>query len=138
MKEIVIFPNINQIIEFRELQKHLCSIPSLPLCIKSPALSGMDIRIEAVNFTEITIKESGEAKIFVLGAKIRIGGADFEAEMELGKAKKETILPQNAGYPKKLKSYRLAEMECKKEKNGFTWEVFREKWIKSHNQKHPG
>ncbi|MBR1722004.1 MAG: hypothetical protein IJ727_05920 [Treponema sp.] len=131
MKEIVIFPNINQIIDFREIQKSLCLIPSLPICIRSPALSEMDVHVESVTFSEISEAETVEGKKLFLRSKIIIDGKEFEAEMELGKAKCDVPVPAKKDYPKKLKSFRLVEMEYQKKNNGFTWEIFSEKWIKT-------
>ena len=126
--EIQIFPNPNQLILLREIQKKVCKIPCLPLSLTCPELKSLSDKISRARVHKFFISEN---KV-ILKFDMEINGKECEGQIELGKAgflpkNPESILPEQI---KTLSPFRIVKIEKSEFQNGLTWKILQEKWVK--------
>ncbi|WP_294429302.1 hypothetical protein [uncultured Treponema sp.] len=137
--ETVILPNPNQLILLRELQKKLCSVPALPLCLKCSELHDITDNISKSDVKGIYIEEN---RIF-LRIETTVNGKECEGRIELGEGVKRfndsddkekerflNLAQEMASKIKKLSPFKIAQMETEEFENGRIWKITKEKWGK--------
>ena len=131
--EIVVFPNPNQLIILRKIQKSLCDVPTLPLILKCTELHDLSDLISKAVPEGYYIEEK---KLFIKVA-MEINGKACEGSIELGKTngfsqESSDINPETTSLlkMKKISPFRIVEMKSEEFQNGITWKIVREKWKK--------
>ena len=154
MKKIVIFPNPNQILLLREIQKEICSqlnknkiliIPIFPIYAECYELKNFSDKITELEPCEIFF----EKEKFSLKFKIKINEKFSTGKIELcqkisqPKEQDDKILKffeieetkqknfQNHLLKiKRLSPFRIVEIDVEEAENRKSWKIMREKWGK--------
>jgi hypothetical protein len=149
--EIVIFPNPNQEIILRNIQKELCAlinenheqglfaVPILPTCIKNDELTSMESKISKVLSDGVVRHENN----FVLQIQMNINEKDSLGKIELCRIfeeKSKNNLAKELVVKKisetqlspqiKFNSFRIVRIETENCQTGIKWKVLEEKWKK--------
>ena len=135
--EIVVFPNPNQLILLRELQKKTCALPALPLCLRCAELKDIKDKITKTEPEEFLIEGN---RVFIK-VGMEVNGKSCEGRIELGEKDYLTDSGNSEGmsFPcpiqeslsiKKISPFRIVEMETEEFENGTKWKILREKWGK--------
>lgn len=149
--EIVIFPNPNQEIILRNLQKEFCilinenyeqdlfAIPILPICIKNQKLTSLEPKITKAISSGIVWHENK----LILQIQMNINEKDSIGQIELCKIienKTRKNLTNDSLVKKiselqispqiKINSFRIVRIEIEECHTGTKWNVLEEKWKK--------
>ena len=129
----LIFPNPNQVILLRKIQKELCqknpgAVPSYPICIKCDDLQKLEDKVTKAGIEDFFIEEN---KIF-LSIGMEVNGKLANGRLELCKIDEEMPVKIQCDIQfKKISPFRIAETQIGKKENGIVWHVLREKWGKA-------
>ena len=149
--ELVIFPNPNQEIILRNIQKELCALvnendeqgifllPVFPICIKNSELTSLESRITKAVSAGIVFNENSLA----LQIQMNINDKDSKGQIELCRIfekKTATDLAKERVAEKisvmqslpqiKINSFRIVRIETEECPTGRKWKVLEEKWKK--------
>ena len=146
--ETVIFPNPNQMILLRSLQREICCewdfLPVLPIFLKSEKLTGFNAKITKIEIDNLEKIVCGEKEIVFLKVSLEINGENADGKIVLGEKdsdseKGQTDIKQPSDNDenllslkslKKLSPFKISEIETEELENGRRWKITREKWGK--------
>lgn len=130
--QIVIFPNPNQLILLRKIQKELCKegdsvLPLYPICLKCKELKGLNDKITKSDVQGFYIEE----KKICLSVALEINGKEAKGYLELCESNEESQNQIRFDIPfTKISPFRIVEMKSQESEKGLEWKVSREKWVK--------
>lgn len=134
--ETVIFPNPNQFILLRQIQKKLPGCPVFPLCLRCHAIKSIK---DKVTEPEITGISQDEESIFIT-ASLTVNGRQEEGRIDFANffdrsqglsVREITEAEENLlATIKKISPFRLVNIEINKNEKGSQWNITEEKWQK--------